>query len=217
MEKRIITISREFGSGGRSIAKELAQRLGWSYYDKELVKEVAEKTGFDPRFIEEHGEFASTGSRLAYVLSGQGMPGVMNGMSASDFLWCIQRNVILELAEKGDCVIVGRCADYILRERENAFHVFVHAPMGFRAERIVRLYGEAENKPEQRLQSKDKKRRVNYRHYTGRDWGTSQNYHLTLNSGLLGVERCADIILKAAELDGLAAERQAKLSQESHA
>ena len=115
MEKKIITVSREFGSGGRSIAKELANRLGWSYYDKELVKEVAAKTGFDPAFIEDRGEFASTGSILSYVLSGQGTPGVMKGMSASDFLWCIQRDVIAELAEKGNCVIVGRCADYILR------------------------------------------------------------------------------------------------------
>ena len=180
MEKKVITVSREFGSGGRSIAKELAQRLGWSYYDKELVKEVAAKTGFDPAFIEE------------------GTPGVMRGMSASDFLWCMQRDVILELAEKGSCVIVGRCADYILREREDSFHVFVHAPMAFRAERIVRLYGESERSPEQRLQEKDKKRRVNYKHYTGRDWGVCQNYHLSLDSGALGVERCPDLILAAA-------------------
>ena len=200
MEKKVITVSREFGSGGRSIAKELAQRLGWSYYDKELVKEVAAKTGFDPAFIEDRGEFAATKSILSYALSGQGTPGVMRGMSASDFLWCMQRDVILELAEKGSCVIVGRCADYILREREDSFHVFVHAPMAFRAERIVRLYGESERSPEQRLQEKDKKRRVNYKHYTGRDWGVCQNYHLSLDSGALGVERCPDLILAAAGL-----------------
>ena len=129
MEKRIITVSREFGSGGRSVGKALAKRLGWKYYDKELVKAVAEKTGFDPRFIEERGEFSVGKSLLSYALAGQGMPGVMNGMSASDFLWCMQREVILKLAEEGGCVIVGRCADYILREREDVFNVFVHAPM----------------------------------------------------------------------------------------
>ena len=140
MEKRIITVSREFGSGGRSVGKTLAKRLGWKYYDKELVKAVAEKTGFDPRFIEERGEFSVGKSLLSYALAGQGMPGVMNGMSASDFLWCMQREVILKLAEEGGCVIVGRCADYILRERKDVFNVFVHAPMAYRADRIVRLY-----------------------------------------------------------------------------
>ena len=201
MEKRIITVSREFGSGGRSVGKALAKRLGWKYYDKELVKAVAEKTGFDPRFIEERGEFSVGKSLLSSALAGPGLPGVMNGMSASDFLWCMQREVILKLAEEGGCVIVGRCADYILREREDVFNVFVHAPMAYRADRIVRLYGESEHSPEQRLQDKDKKRRVNYKHYTGRDWGVSQNYHLSLDSAAIGVDHCADVILYAMGLD----------------
>lgn len=124
----------------------------------------------------------------------------MKGMSASDFLWCIQRDVILDLAQKGSCVIVGRCADYILRGREQCFHVFVHAPMEARAERIVRLYGESERSPEQRLQDKDKKRRVNYKHYTGRDWGAAQNYHMSLDSALFGVEQCPQVILNAIEM-----------------
>ena len=162
---------------------------------------MAEKTGFDPRFIEERGEFSVGKSLLSYALAGQGMPGVMNGMSASDFLWCMQREVILKLAEEGGCVIVGRCADYILREREDVFNVFVHAPMAYRADRIVRLYGESERSPEQRLQDKDKKRRVNYKHYTGRDWGVSQNYHLSLDSAAIGVDHCADVILYAMGLD----------------
>ena len=198
MDKRIITVSREFGSGGRSIAKELANRLGWKYYDKELVKQVADETGFSPEFIEERGELASSGSRLAYAMFGRGgTPGVMRGMSANDFLWCIQQDVILKLAEQGNCVIVGRCADYILRDREDAFHIFIHAPMSFRADRIVRLYGESEHSPEQRLQDKDRRRRVNYQHYTGREWGMSQNYNLCLDSAALGVERCPDLILRA--------------------
>ena len=199
MEKRIITVSREFGSGGRSVGKALAKRLGWKYYDKELVKAVAEKTGFDPRFIEERGEFSVGKSLLSYALAGQGMPGVMNGMSASDFLWCMQREVILKLAEEGGCVIVGRCADYILREREDVFNVFVHAPMAYRADRIVRLYGESDKSPEARLNEKDKRRRVNYQHYTGRTWGQSQNYGICLNSGVLGIDQCVDIIVGAVE------------------
>lgn len=194
MDARIITISREFGSGGRTIGKLLAKKLGVDYYDKELVKEVALESGFDAGYIEENGEFAPTGNWLAYAFNFQGVPGVMRGLSATDFLWCIQREVILKIAEKGPCVIVGRNADYILRDRGDCFNVFVHASMEYRAERIVRLYGQTEKTPEQRLRDKDKKRAVNYRHYTGQEWGMSQNYHLSLDSGVIGTERCVELI-----------------------
>lgn len=107
----------------------------------------------------------------------------MRGMSATDFLWCIQREVILKIAEQEPCVIVGRSADYILRERKDVMSVFIHADLAFRADRIVRLYGESEKSPEQRLRDKDKKRAVNYKHFTGTGVGQSQNYHLSLDSG----------------------------------
>ena len=194
MDVRIITISREFGSGGRSVGKQLAERLGIPYYDKELVNQVALETGFDPRYVEENGEQAPIGGRLAYAFNMQGVPGIMRGLSAMDFLWCIQREVILKLADEGPCVIVGRSADYILKDRPDAIHAFIHADMAFRAERIVRLYGQSEKAPEQRLRDKDKKRAVNYQHYTGREWGKSQNYTLSLNSGVLGIDRCVDIL-----------------------
>ena len=100
----------------------------------------------------------------------------MGGMSASDFLWTIQYRVIQDLAEKGPCVIVGRCADYILREREDCLHTFIHASVPFRADRIVRLYGESEKAPEKRLADKDTRRRVNYKYYTDREWGMAQSY-----------------------------------------
>lgn len=193
--KKIITISREFGSGGRTIAKQLAERLNIPYYDKELVKKVAAETGFDQGFIEEHGELSSDKSGLSYIFKAQGTPGVMNGLSTSDFLWIMQRDVILQMAQQGPCVIVGRCADYILKERNDCLNIFICADMKFRAERIVRLYGETDKKPEQRLLEKDKKRRANYKHYTEKEWGMSQNYHLCLNSGAIGIDRCADIII----------------------
>ena len=193
MEKRIITISREFGSGGRTIGKALAERLGLAYYDKELVEQVSLETGFDPAYVEEHGEFAPLKNALAYAFPTY-HPGVMRGLSAADFLWVMQRDVILQLAEKEPCLIVGRCADYILQDREDALHVFIHADMEFRKDRILRLYGESEKAPEKRLQEKDAKRRVNYKHFTHRDWGMSQNYHLSLNSGALGLDKCVDII-----------------------
>ena len=197
MEKKIITISREFGSGGRTIGHMVAQRLGIPFYDKELVDQIAVESGFAPKFVEENGEHSPGSSLFSYAFAPQGVPGVMNGLSTADFLWNIQCNVILQLAEKGPCVIVGRNADYILKDREDAFHVFLFADIPFRADRIVRLYGESEKSPEARLQEKDKRRRVNYHHYTGRNWGQSQNYDMCLDTGVLGVDYCADIIVNA--------------------
>ncbi len=195
MEKKIITISREFGSGGRTIGREVANRLGIPFYDKELVEQVALESGFAPKFIEEHGEHAPGKTRLSYAFANQGIPGVMNGLSTADFLWSIQCNVILQLAEKGPCVIVGRNADYILKDRKDVLDVFIHADMDFRADRIVRLYGESEKSPVSRLNEKDKRRQINYQHYTGQVWGNANNYDICLNSARLGIESCVDIIV----------------------
>ncbi|MCC8127130.1 MAG: cytidylate kinase-like family protein [Clostridiales bacterium] len=195
MSRTIVTISREFGSGGRSIGKAVAASLQIPYYDKELIKQVAEKTGFDPDYIEKAGEYAP-GKSIFSLFSGMNRSSeLMGGMSASDFLWCMQRQVILELAEKESCVIVGRCADYILKDDPNAFHVFVRANDDFRAERIVRLYGESEKKPLERLRDKDKKRSLNYKHFTGRTWGVCQNYNLSLDSSEIGIDRCVSLIV----------------------
>lgn len=195
MEKKIITISREFGSGGRTIGRQVAEKLGIPFYDKELVEQVALESGFAPKFVEEHGEHAPGKSILSYAFAPQGIPGVMNGLSTADFLWNIQCNVILQLAEKGPCVIVGRNADYILKDREDVLHVYIHADKEFRADRIVRLYGESEKSPEARLNEKDKRRRINYQHYTGRNWGVAQNYDVCFNSGVLGVDYITDVIV----------------------
>ena len=197
MEKKIITISREFGSGGRTIGRKVAEELGIPFYDKELVEQIAVESGFAPKFIEEHGEHSPSSSFFSYAFAPQGVPGIMNGLSTADFLWNIQCSVILQLADKGPCVIVGRNADYILKDRQDALHVYVFADAPYRAERIVRLYGESEKSPEQRLNEKDKRRRVNYQHYTGRTWGQAQNYDLCLDTGVLGEEFCKEVIVKA--------------------
>ena len=199
MEKKIITISREFGSGGRTIGHQVAEALGIPFYDKELVDQVALESGFAPKFVEEHGEHSPSGSLFSYAFAPQGIPGIMNGLSTADFLWNIQCNVILQLADKGPCVIVGRNADYILKDREDALHVYVFADTPYRAERIVRLYGDSEKTPEQRLAEKDKRRRVNYQHYTGRTWGQAQNYDICLDTGVLGIEQCKDIVVSIVE------------------
>lgn len=195
MEKKIITISRQFGSGGRTIGREVAEKLGIPFYDKELVDQIALESGFAPQFVEEHGEHSPGKSLLSYAFAPQGVPGIMNGLSTADFLWNIQCSVILQLAEQGPCVIVGRNADYILKDREDVLHVFIHADADSRADRIVRLYGESEKSPKARLNEKDKRRRVNYQHYTGRTWGAAENYDVCFNSGVLGVEYCAQVIV----------------------
>jgi cytidylate kinase len=200
MEKKIITISRQFGSGGRTIGRQVANQLGIPFYDKELVEQIALESGFAPNFVEEHGEHAPGKSRLAYAFANQGVPGIMNGLSTADFLWSIQCSVIQQLAEKGPCVIVGRNADYILKDRKDVLDVYIHADMDFRADRIVRLYGESEKSPEARLQEKDKRRQINYQHYTGRTWGAAQNYGMCLCSSMLGIEQCVKIIVEAVKI-----------------
>lgn len=197
MAKRIITISREFGSGGRTIGRETARRLGIGFYDRELIEEVAQESGFSREYIEEQGEYSPTGSIFSYSFLGRSI----SGMSPNDYLWAVQRKVILEIAQKGPCVIVGRCADYILRERTDCLNVFIHAAPEARARRIVKLYGERTQPPEKRLEEKDKKRRINYRYYTEREWGLSQNYHLALDSSAFDIDKCVEII---ADLAGYA-------------
>lgn len=195
MSKNIITISRQFGSGGRTVGRMLAERLGVPFYDKELVKQVADETGFDVGFIEENGEFSPSKSIFSFAMS-QGIPVMQNGLSMSDFIFCVQRQVISKIAEQ-PCVIVGRGADYILKDREDCFNVFIHADIQSRAERIVKLYGESEKKPEQRLAEKDKKRKIYYKHYTDREWGDAKNYDMCLNSGKIGIDKCVELILDA--------------------
>ena len=157
---KIITISREFGSGGRSIGKLVAERLGWEYYNSELVDRVAKETGFDPSYVADAGEYAPGKSMLSYALASSTPRGASGAMNAANYLWAAQCKIIMELAEKGNCVIVGRCADYILRERDDCFNVFVYANEGYKTKRIVELYGETDKAPAKRLAEKDAKRKV---------------------------------------------------------
>ena len=188
MKNRIITISREFGSGGRTIGKKTAEALGLPCYDRELIQKIASESGFDEQYVKEAGEYAP-GGFLATAFSQRAF-----GPTNEDYIWEIQCRIITELAEQGPCVIVGRCADYILRDKADCLKVFIHADMNFRAQRIVREYGEREPAPEQRLRDKDKRRAAYHRFYTDMKWGHAQNYDITLNSGTLGIDRCVEII-----------------------
>lgn len=190
MSSRIVTIGREFGSGGRTIGRLLAQRRGVPCYDRVIIDEISEKSGFSQEYIEEKGEYTQPGfwgslfsSRFYY-----------QGRSNEDIIWLYQRQLIQELAERESCVIVGRCADYILQERTDVLRVFIHASMEKRARRIVEVYGQREQAPEQRLREKDRRRAAYYQFYTDMQWGDARNYHISLDAGRLGIERCVDLL-----------------------
>ncbi len=191
MKHRIITIGREFGSGGRTIGREVAERLGIPCYDHELIEKLAQESGLSRDYIKNESEYASHSSWTAVAFSSVRSLGVP---SNQDYLWAIQRKIILELGEKEDCVIVGRCADAILEGSADLLKVFIHASFEQRAKRIVEKYGETEVPTEKRLRDKDKRRALYYQFYTDREWGAMENYHLILDSGVLGIEKCVDII-----------------------
>ena len=182
---KIITVSRQFGSGGRTIAREVAQRLNIPCYDHEIIEKVQEDSGFTKEYINEYGENSSTG-----ILTS------MFGTSfGRDLVWTSQRKVICHLAHDGPCVIVGRCADHILRGKAELFKVFIHADIKKRAERIVSVYGESDVGLIKRIKEHDKRRAAYYRYYTDEEWGIAKNYDISLDSGKFGIEKCVDIIV----------------------
>lgn len=193
---KIITISREFGSGGRTIGKKLAEKLGYKFFDSELVSKVAEESGYHQDFIEKHGEYATNGNAILFSLSRSGT--ITTGShSIYDNIFLAQQKVILDIAKEGNVVIVGRCADYILRDFENVLNIFIYANFEARAQRIINEYGERNDKSiEKRLKDRDQKRKVYYKTYTGQEWGKVQNYDLSVNSSKFGIEKSIDLIYK---------------------
>ncbi|WP_194611872.1 cytidylate kinase-like family protein [Clostridium vitabionis] len=189
MINRVITISREFGSGGRTIGRKVAERLGIPCYDAELIQKISEESGYSTEYLQQEGEGSSHGL-LSTMFADRSF-----GPTNQDIIWEIQSRVITELAEKNSCVIVGRCADFVLRDKADCLNVFIHASMEKRAERIVHEYGERSQTPEQRLREKDKRRAAYHRFYTDMKWGHAQNYHVCLDSGELGIEPCVNIIV----------------------
>ena len=188
--KRIITISREFGSGGRTIGKGVAEKLGIPCYDHEVIEQLVERSGFAADYVKSQSEYAPNGSLFVNALNA----GNFHGLSNQDKLWTMQRQIIEELGEKENCVIVGRCADYILRDRADCLKVFIHRDFQSRAERIVQVYGETEVPTEKRLKEKDKRRAAYYQFYTDQKWADLANYHIVLDSGVIGLEKCIDSI-----------------------
>ena len=192
MAKRIITISREFGSGGRFIGEEVAKKLGIAYYDKNVINEIAEKSGLSPEYIQESAELSPKKGLFAYAFAGRDI----TGKSVEDMVYEAQRKVILELADKEPCVIIGRNADYILKDRDDVLNVFIHGDAPEKIQRITRLYNVEEQKAVKMMEDTDKRRMANYNFYTNQKWGKADNYTLCLNSSQLGYDRCEKIIME---------------------
>lgn len=198
MSKRvIITIGRQFGSGGREVGEKLAQALNIPFYNREILDMAAEKSGMSREVFEKVDETAAS-SLLYSVVTGGYMFG--NHISPTldlpinDKLFIIESDVIKEIAKQGSCVIVGRCADYILRNDPDLINIFIHADLDKRVDRAVNIYNIAKDKAEATINKTDKKRANFYHYYTGEKWGYGANYHLSIDSGKIGTEGCVDVI-----------------------
>lgn len=194
----IITIGREYGSGGREIGELVAKTLGIAYYDKKLITLAAQKSGLSDEFIANNEQRVRSGFMQNLAASAAYSSGFFSSqyLPLSESIFISEAQVIRDIAAKESAVIVGRCADYILRDRKDCLHVFICSDMASRARRIVERYGQTQKAPEKRLAEKDQKRKVYYKNYTGRVWGQAQNYDICLNSGALGVDTCADMIVQ---------------------
>lgn len=158
MSKRIITISREFGSGGRFIGEEVAKKLGIAYYDKDIINQIAKQSGLSPEYIQEKAELSPKKGMFAYAFTGRDI----TGKSIEDIVYEAQRKVILDIAENESCVIVGRNADFILKNRDDVLNVFVHGNMPEKVKRICELYNVTEAAAEKMIVDIDKRRKTNF-------------------------------------------------------
>ncbi|MCD7872306.1 MAG: cytidylate kinase-like family protein [Clostridiales bacterium] len=195
MKYNIITISREFGSGGRYIGEETAKKLHIPYYDKEIISKVASETGFAEDFVRQAGEYSPFKSIFSYGFVNRDS----GGESIEDYVYSVQRKIILDLAEKSPCVIVGRCADYILKDRQDCLNVFIHGNTQDKIKRIMKYKSVDEKSARKLMKDTDKRRSVNYNYYTDMQWGKVQNYDICLNSTSIGTDSCAEIILNAVK------------------
>lgn len=194
MGKRVITIGREFGSGGRTIGRLVADQLGIEFYDKDIIRNMVKETGFKQKYVEQYGEFAPSADRFAYSFVG-----LDDNSSPIMLLWEAKQKVIREFAEKTPCVIVGSAADYILRDRADCLSVFLYADQETKEKRIEELYGGVSLKEKNRVHDMDVRRGINYKFFTGQEWGKAQNYDLALNRGTLGIDKCVELIVDAAK------------------
>lgn len=202
MAKKIITISREYGSGGRQIGQMAAERLNMEFYDKALIDAAAKEIGFSPELIEDREQRLT--NSLLYNFAVGALYGVTyprepkpSELPLTEQIFMVQKRTIEEAAKKGSCVFIGRCADQILKSRPDVLRVFIYSDRNIRKRRAIEEYGIAEENADEFMYQSDKRRRIYYENYTNQKWGSRENYDLMLNSGELGIERCVELICAA--------------------
>ena len=203
MEKRIITISREYGSGGRQVGLMVAKRLGMEFYDKELIDAAAKEIGFPAETVAAKEQQLTNSVLYNFALGtiyGTAYPREpkLSDLPLTEQIFLAQKKVIEEAAGRLPAVFIGRCADAILKDRDDVLKVFIYADKDIRKKRPVEEYGDVPGYIDEFLHDMDKRRRIHYENYTNQKWGDRSNYDLMLNSGLLGVETCVDIVCAAA-------------------
>ncbi len=197
----VINIGRQFGSGGRLVGEKVAEKLGFSYYDKELINIASKESGLGKEFFERADEKKQ---RSPFV----GLLGLRTNIVVDDFfnnylsnetLFKIQSDVIVDLAQKGSCVFVGRCADYILRDNPAVLNIFITADLDDRIERVAVRQGIPKDKMDDLLEKTDKNRANYYNYYTNKKWGAASSYDVCINSSLLGIDGTVDFICEIAK------------------
>ena len=202
-QKFIITIARQYGSGGKTVGKMLAERLGIPFYDREIISLASEDSGINPVLFEDERLKSEFWAKLKGNYTGSTpLPPESNGFTKDDNLYNFQIKVIRELAEAGPCVIIGRCADYVLRDRKDLVRVFVHAPAEFCLEQAMKINSLPEAEVERLIAKTDDYRAKFYKYHTGQQWKDAHNYDLALNSAQLGFDGTVEAILAYLDVRG---------------
>ena len=204
MGKKIITISREYGSGGRQVGLTVAKKLGLEFYDKELIDAAAKEIGFPTEMIADREQRLT--NSLLYNFAMGTLYGIayprepkVSELPLTEQIYQAQKKAIEEAAKRGSCIFVGRCADYILKSRPDVLRVFIYADRDIRKRRAIEEYGEIEEYIDEFMYQTDKRRRIHYENYTNQKWGSRENYDLMLNSGDLGLDKCVELLCEAVK------------------
>lgn len=192
--KNIITISRQYGSGGRDIGALVAKQLDIPFYDNALIQLASEESGLSTEHFRDYDKYANNSFLYSLVRGFQYHQHTTGVWSLEDSIYMTQAKVIRDIAEKGPCVIIGRCADYILADNPDLVKVFIYGSFDFRKKRAIDVYGIAPEKADEKVRSSDKRRQNYYNYHADSKWGDAQNYNLCIDSSFCGIEKTADLI-----------------------
>ena len=200
----IITIGRQFGSGGREIGQKVADALGIKLYDKEMLDRAAKESGLCEELFETHDEKPTNSFLYSLVMDTYSLGGyggsVYTDMPINHKIFLAQFDAIKEIASEGPCVLVGRCADYALEGRDDVLSVFIHSDMNSKVRRIAKIYNLSDSSAKDMIRKTDKKRASYYNYYTNKRWGSADSYDISLNSGMLGIDKTAEAIINLVDL-----------------